>query len=258
MMGILPHKCPPLATEPFLMRRGRVGCLLIHGFTSSPAEMIFLADYLAERDITVSGIQLAGHGTTADDMALTGWRDWAESTERGLTELREICDEVFVAGLSMGGALTLYLASRHDLPAAICMAAAAEIWDWKLFLLPLFKRFIRFFPKIGDDFVDKEQAKHIVDYDYIPLSCLESLIEFSAVVRECLPKVTCPLLAVQGRKDKLVRPETAQHIYDSVSSVDKQILWLDNSGHCAPVDVQRDIVFEKTHEWIRSHSRLIL
>ncbi|HPN95448.1 MAG: Thermostable monoacylglycerol lipase [bacterium ADurb.Bin236] len=256
-MGILPHKCPPLATEPFLIRRGRVGCLLIHGFTSSPAEMIFLADYLAERDITVSGIQLAGHGTTADEMALTGWRDWAESAERGFAELREICDEVFVAGLSMGGALTLYLASRHELPSAICMAAASEIHDWKLFLLPLFKRFIRFFPKIGDDFIDKEQAKYIVDYDYIPLNCLESLIEFSAVVRECLPKVTCPLLAVQGRKDKLVRPETAQHIYDSVSSIDKQILWLDNSGHCAPVDAQRDIVFEKTHEWIRSHSRLI-
>ena len=46
-------------------------------------------------------------------MQITGWQDWYAEVDRELRALRERCDQVFVFGLSMGGALALRLAALH-------------------------------------------------------------------------------------------------------------------------------------------------
>jgi carboxylesterase len=257
-MKLIPHKVAPLNTEPFFHKRGPVGCLLIHGFTGSPPELQFIGEYLAERNITVSGIQLAGHGALPDDMAKTGWRDWVKSAEDGLADLRGKCEEVFVGGLSMGGALTLYLAARNELPAAFTLAGAASIIkDWKFSLIPFVRHFTRFFPKPdGVDLADESALQYLKCYEYIPLDCVLSLLDLTKVVQEGLPKVNCPLLVMQGLKDQLVAPATAQYIYDTVSSADKELVWFENSGHCIPVDVQKELSFKATYAWIFKHSNL--
>lgn len=256
-MKIIPRKVAPLGTSPFFHQRGPVGCLLIHGFTGSPPELAFLGEYLAERNVTVSGIQLAGHGALPDDMAKTRWPDWAESAEKGLIDIRERCEEVFVGGLSMGGALTLYLAARHELPAAFTLAGAANIIkDWKFSLLPIIRKFARFFPKsAGVDLVDESALQYLKCYEYIPLDCVLSLLDLIQAVREGLPKVTCPLLVMQGLKDRLVAPSTAQYIYDNVASADKELVWFENSGHCIPVDAQKELSFKAAYAWIRKHTK---
>ncbi|NED80030.1 alpha/beta fold hydrolase, partial [Streptomyces sp. SID11233] len=54
-----------------------------------------------------------GHGTRWQDLQVTGWEDWYAEVDRAFAELRERCATVFVAGLSMGGALALRLAERR-------------------------------------------------------------------------------------------------------------------------------------------------
>ncbi|HOO56775.1 MAG TPA: alpha/beta fold hydrolase [bacterium] len=252
-MRFIPTKVGHLGGEPFFHRRGPVGCLLIHGFTGAPIEMSLVGKYLAERNITVSGIMLAGHGTLPDDMDRTTWRDWVESAERGYEELCGKCEEVFVAGLSMGGALTLYLASRHELPAAVAYAAAAKVIDPRLVLFPLLNRFVRFLPKEDKvDAVAPDAMDYIRCYEYIPMSGIKNIIELTEVVQEGLPRVKCPLLLFQGLKDRTVNPKVAQLIYDSVGSEKKNLIWLQNSGHCVPVDAQREYVWERTFNWIKN------
>ncbi|NTV37277.1 MAG: carboxylesterase, partial [Anaerolineaceae bacterium] len=50
--------------EPFLLPGGKVGCLLIHGFTGTPKEMRWWGEDLAGRGYTVLAPRLAGHATT--------------------------------------------------------------------------------------------------------------------------------------------------------------------------------------------------
>ena len=50
--------------EGYSLGQGRVGALFCHGFSSSPQNMRFLADHLAERGIAVRATLLPGHGTT--------------------------------------------------------------------------------------------------------------------------------------------------------------------------------------------------
>jgi len=64
-----------LDLNPFFFEGGPTGCLLIHGFSSSPPEMRLMGEYLAGKGLTVLGVRLAGHGTSPEDMATTAWRD---------------------------------------------------------------------------------------------------------------------------------------------------------------------------------------
>ena len=80
--------------EPFFYRAGDVGCLLVHGFTSSPFEMQGLGRYLADRGVTASSPLLAGHGTSPHDLHHTTWRDWYASVSNALDEMLAQCENV--------------------------------------------------------------------------------------------------------------------------------------------------------------------
>ena len=247
-----------LNTTPFFFKGGTVGCLLIHGFTGSPVEMLQLGKYLAENGLTVSGIQLKGHGTTPEEMSATNWRDWANSAIDGLDDLRKQCAEVFVAGFSMGGALALYLgATQEGIRGIVSLSGAAFIRDWKLFMLPIIKRFIRFFPAGNKtDLTDKDAINDLEFYDRTPLACVEQVLELTEVVRDLLPRVRVPLLIMHGLKDRTLNPDNAKYIYEHSGSSEKEIFYLNNSGHGIVVDIQKHTVFERVYNFVKRNSSL--
>jgi carboxylesterase len=102
---------------------GDRGCLLLHGFTGTPLEMVPLAEALAQDGFTVHVARLAGHGTSPEDLAQTTWGDWLGSARSAYRALRARCSSIAVGGLSMGGAIALHLAATED-PAAVVAAAA--------------------------------------------------------------------------------------------------------------------------------------
>ena len=54
--------------------------------------------------------------------------------------------------------------------------------------------------------------------------------------RAVLHRVQAPLLVAHGLLDATVHPSNAQEIAASVSSSERELLWLPNSGHVVPVD----------------------
>ncbi len=78
--------------EPFFIPGGKIGCLLIHGFTGTPKEMRNLADSLTLEKYTILGIRLAGHATDLEDMRHSTWRDWLASVEDGINLLKGCTD----------------------------------------------------------------------------------------------------------------------------------------------------------------------
>lgn len=259
-MNFNPGNPEPLGTESFEFRRGPVGCLIIHGFTGTPPELLPLGEYLAERDITNRCVQLPGHGTTPQDMIGTRWEDWAGTAEQALLDLREECEEVFVAGLSMGGALTLYLAARYELPGAASLAGATLVTDWRVrWLLPALKLFFKYFPKDEvDPFPEPEMQALHKSYDHIPLPCLVSLNNTGLPqVRAGLAKITCPMLIVHSRKDEMLTMSNAELIYNNISSEKKEFVKLEESSHVVTLDVERHIVFEKVYDLIRRESKIL-
>jgi sigma54-dependent transcription regulator len=87
--------------------RSRIGILLAHGFTGSPASLRPLAELLAQRGFAIELVRLPGHGTHFRDMMSTRYEDWRGEVSDGLSRLAGRTQRVVALGLSMGGTLVL-------------------------------------------------------------------------------------------------------------------------------------------------------
>lgn len=241
--------------RPFYIPGGRVGCLLIHGFGGSPAEMRGLGLYLAEQGITAYAPLLAGHGTTPEDWAKTGWTDWIASAEDGLRRLLVECEVIFLAGLSFGGVIGLHLASHYPIRGLAVMSTPVYIADWRVRFVSILKYMVRYVtPNQDNDLVDPQAKRALWIYDRVPTVAVESCLKFIAKVRGELGRVSAPLLIIQSSRDKTVSPKCASYLYERVASTDKRLLWLDNSGHGVTVDMEKEKVWAEVGRFIRERN----
>lgn len=240
--------------EPFFLKSdGSSGVLLIHGFTGLPAGMLLLGEVLNRAGFNVLCPRLAGHGTCESDLMRTTKEDWYNSVLDGFFILRGLCDKIYVVGHSMGGLLTLKLATQYEFAKIVTLAAPIFI-DEGLGLknLPP-KEFCgnacTFTPRKKLD--DVPPAVNNV-YDKTPLVSVHELVDLIADVKKILPKVTAPILIMQGEEDHTVQPRSARFIMDNVGSAIKRIVTVPNAGHLLPFAEQRDFVFEHTLNFLRS------
>jgi esterase/lipase len=95
--------CPSGHGKPY-----RRGVLLTHGLTDSPYFMRYLGSFFQENCFRVMAILLPGHGTQPGDLLDVSWREWAKAEAFGTDRLADEVDEVYLAGFSTGGALSVY------------------------------------------------------------------------------------------------------------------------------------------------------
>ncbi len=241
--------------EPFLFQRGRVGCLLIHGFMGTPWEMLELGQYLADRQVTALGIRLEGHATRVQDLAHTDWHDWWESARAGLWEIRGLCDQVFVVGQSMGGDLALHLAAHYPVDAVAALGAPIRLQNPLVRLVRPAKYLVPYVNST-EDIHDPVAKARQPSYRQIPLRSLESLTDLLRHLDDDLGEVRVPALVIQSRLDRLVPPSNALYIFDHISSADKRLVWLEHGGHVVTVDYDKSIVFDEIHHFIAQHALL--
>ncbi|QFQ96651.1 alpha/beta fold hydrolase [Streptomyces phaeolivaceus] len=236
--------------EPYHHEGGEVGVLLCHGFTGSPQSLRPWAEYLAARGLTVALPLLPGHGTRWEDMRLTGWQDWYAEVDRELRVLRERCAHVFVAGLSMGGALALRLAAKHgDAVAGVMVVNPAnKVHGPAAHALPLLRHFVPTTKGITSD-IAKEGVEE-VGYGHVPLHAAHSLRNFLRLVDGELPQVTQPLLLLHSPRDHVVPPVDSERVLGRVSSTDVTEILLEQSHHVATLDHDADLVFAESHAFV--------
>ncbi|MBU6147336.1 MAG: alpha/beta fold hydrolase [Actinomycetales bacterium] len=225
--------------EPFAHRpagRSRIGVLLLHGFTGSPAAVRPWGQFLAGQGLAVEVPLLPGHGTSWRALNRTTWQDWYAEAERAFLGLREHCDEVLVMGLSMGGTLSLRLAEVHGTAVAglVLVNPAVHTERRDAALLPLLARIVPSFPAIGNDI--KREGVDEIAYPRLPLRAAQSLSRLWGVVRAEIGQVTQPLLLLRSEVDHVVEPSNARWILSHVHSVDITVIVLPNSFHVATLD----------------------
>ncbi|MFD3802769.1 alpha/beta hydrolase [Streptomyces sp. NPDC058611] len=236
--------------EPFRHEGGEVGVLLCHGFTGSPQSLRPWAEYLAGRGLTVSLPLLPGHGTRWQDMQLTGWQDWYAEVDRALRELLDRCAQVFVFGLSMGGALSLRLAAKHGdaISGLVLVNPANKVHDPLAVALPVARHFIRSTPGIASDIA--KPGSEEVGYDRVPTHAAHSLRKFLQLVDAELPQVTQPLLLLHSPQDHVVPPADSARILARVSSTDVTETLLEQSYHVATLDHDAERIFADSFAFV--------
>ncbi len=241
--------------EPFHHSGGTTGALLCHGFTGSPQSLRGWAQYLADAGLTVSLPRLPGHGTDWRDANLTTWDDWYGCVDREFAELSQRCTDVFVMGLSMGGALALRLAQCHGsaVTGVVVVNPSVLSLDKRLLALPVLHRFVPSLAAIGND-IRKPGVQELA-YDRTPLRALESLRRTWPVIRRDLPRVTQPLLLLRSLTDNIVEPASSAEVIARISSADLTQIVLHDSYHVATLDHDADHIHSSSLAFVRRLAR---
>jgi carboxylesterase len=248
------HQFPtaPLAlpARPELTDGHSIGVLLVHGYTGSPASMKPWAHSLAERGYAVEVPLLPGHGTRWQDLNKVAWTDWYAEAEGAFDRLRESCDAVVVAGLSMGGCVALRLAEmREDEVSGILLVNPfVSSFRAELRLLPVMKRVIPALRGVVNDIKKPGQDEH--GYNRLPLAGLAEVTSMWKVVVPDLELVTQPLLYFRSNADHVIDVSSSPRILHGVGSADVEERTLENSYHVATLDNDAERIFTESAEFI--------
>jgi len=247
------NEIQPIA-KPFLFKGNDTGCLLLHGFPGTPYEMREMGEHLAEEGYSVLGPRLFGHGTHFKDLNRSRWWDWVNSAMDGYYQLSDMCSHIFIIGLSMGGALSLLLGSRHRVegvcPMAVPYTIPIKYSDQLRPLIPVLSKVWRYSKRGPSDWRDKEAEMTHSVYDRRPVRGGAELYDLLSVMRAELPNLTVPLQLIYSSDDGSIPLGDAQKILDSVASSDKNLIIIEGSGHNVTRDAKRDEVFRFTSSFI--------
>ncbi len=239
-----------IAARPELTGGRRIGVLLSHGFTGSPASMRPWGQHLGEQGYGVRAPLLPGHGTTWQDLNTHVWDDWATALTAVFDEMRADHDAVVLGGLSMGGALVLRVAAdRPDQVAGVMVvnpAIATKRLDVKL--LPVLKHVVPSFPAIANDI--KKTGIEEYAYPRTPLKAIHSLIRSWRSLRADLPRITAPLIYFRSPEDHVVDGASQPIILSGISSTDVTEVHLPESYHVATLDNDAPTIFDLSTEFV--------
>jgi carboxylesterase len=234
--------------SPFEMGNphGKVGILMVHGFTASPAEMRPLARHLAEHtDWRCRGILLPGHGTVVADMEKAGGEHWIAAVEEAYDDLARDCGHVFVAGVSLGATLCCHLGllRRTDakLGGLIMIAPAFSISLKKAVGLRVLRPFVRLRRK------NKRASDYFLDhglYSYVhnPLNRAAEVLSLGQEAFRRLGELRgVPVMLAAGDLESTVSLEKMHAAARNNPWI--QFLRLPRSRHILTVEPDRELLF---------------
>ena len=237
--------------EAFHLEGGSIAVLMVHGFTGSPLSVRPWAESLHSEGFTVRVPRLPGHARTWEEMNRTRWQDWYEEVDRNFTELKEKHERVFVAGFSMGGALSLRLASirGQEIEGLILCNPSVSDPRFSLKLVPILQHIIPSLGGRGTDVAAPNPPKH--SYGRTPLKALRSLQKLWALVQRDLYLVDVPLMIGYSINDHVVDPKNSEIVIDNVSSVDIREVIFERSFHNVALDYDLDLLAEESLSFMK-------
>jgi carboxylesterase len=182
---------------------------------------------------------LPGHGTDVADMVPTRWSDWSAAAEDAYERLAErVAGRIVVAGLSMGGTLAVWLASRHPEIAGVVgiNPLVAPVGQVREIVLAGAEMGQQTMPAIGSDIADPEVTE--LSYPETPLRCLVSLFDAVDDLQPALADVVCPMLLVTSEQDHVVPPFNSDHLAATVGGPVERMI-LERSYHVATLDYDK-------------------
>ena len=238
-------------TAPGAGQRARTGILLVHGFTGSPVSLRQLGELLAARGFAVDLPRLPGHGTSFREMLRTRYDDLRAFVEARARALAERTERVFLVGLSMGGTLSLDVASGTGAKIAGVVTINAQILDRTGIVVklgPFLEKILPVVPPSVAGLTRNDIAKPDVAeqaYGWVPSAAGNSLLRALPRVRGQLARMPCPVLVMYSRNDHSVPPANSKALLELIVGPELGGLELERSYHVATLDYDQPLIEER-------------
>lgn len=223
-----------LRPEASVARDAAVLCL--HGLTGTPYEVLPVAEALVARGLRARGPWMAGHEGGHELLARTPSVDWVALAAAELERLRAEHARVFLVGVSMGGLVSLRLAQTVAVDALVVIGVPLALPPHVRVLARLLRPIRPYRPKQGSDIRDPLARARHPGLAAMPLAAVLELMRLQSLVTSQLAHVRAPILVAHGRLDRTAAPADAARIHAGVESAERELFYLERSGHVATVD----------------------
>ena len=262
-----------IVDNSFKIAGSETGVLFIHGLPGTPVEFRYLANQVARDGHTVHVCQVAGHCGSEADLKATGWKDWVASCIAALDELRKVCKTIIVVGSCAGSILALRTVMERQPQVDGLMLYAPVLW-YDGTSIPSFARYVLkplmntplrhlyVLPKREPYGVkDLRVRQYIIDAytsgntseagnNGIPASSLQQMSELIGFVKPRLGELKLPVMVIHSREDDAASLRNPAYLQKHLGGIVETVV-LDDSYHIIHMDRQRQIVAEKTLQFVR-------
>ncbi|KKB38645.1 alpha/beta hydrolase [Bacillus thermotolerans] len=235
--------------KPFTFEAGKRAVLLLHGFTGNSSDVRMLGRFLEKKGYTSHAPHYKGHGVPPEELVHTGPEDWWKDVVDGYNHLKNLgYEEIAVAGLSLGGVFSLKLGYTVPVKGIVTMCAPMYIKSEEVMYEGVVK-YARDFKKFegkSQEVIEQEME----EFKKTPMNTLKSLQELISDVRSNIDMIYAPTFVVQARHDEMIKPESANIIYDEIESTMKEMKWYEESGHVITIDKEKDQLHEDIYRFL--------
>ncbi len=232
--------------------------LFLHGFTSSPRELRFLAEKMASQNFYCQGLLFKGHGLTLQDLSTTRFSDYYAQSEIALVALLKRHHRVSICGLSMGGLVGLNLALHHAVTGLLLIAPFLKPWgrtlgfsnDFLIGKVPLWGNISK---KVGGAIDDPIAVKDHIAYHAMPVKAMVSVVEAAHDFRGKAMSILCPTLIHHAVNDKTSDFSGSVNLLTRLGSLDKTLKVYNRGNHVITLDWERKEVESGLVSWQIQH-----
>jgi carboxylesterase len=245
-----------LGAEPFDMGTGSHAVLFLHGWSSTPRELRFLAAQVAQAGFHCQGPLLRGHGTRLQDLLPTRFADYLAQAEAAYQVLASRHERVSICGLSMGGLLGLNLAATRPVAGLVLVAPFLIPWG-KTFGLP--NRWLvgrvplpAIMSKSADGPIrDPLTAPDHIAYHAMATGSMISVVKAGRTFLPRIPQVLCPTLILHSVQDATSDFSGSKKLIEKLGSRDKTLVAYNRGDHLITLDFEREKLEQTVLEWLR-------
>lgn len=226
--------------EPFTLDAGGgAGVLALHGFTGSPFEVRALGDVLHRHGFSVFAPALAGHATVVDKLERTTADDYLEAVERAYADASRRCERLYVVGLSMGGTLGLYLATRMPIAGLVTISTPVFLYPMVNASVPVIEQWL---PGLRTPANFAAWQGNVIGYKSTSIASVRVVVDVLDRIRPELSKVSAPVLVMHSSRDNTVPVTSAKAIHEGVASAVKRLELLDAGSHLMTVEPNLSLI----------------
>jgi carboxylesterase len=243
--------------------------LLLHGLSSSPLELRFVARYLAEEGLATHTPELPGYSAGRGHQPM---EEWIRAAVAEFDALAARYRHVSVCGLSMGATLAAALA--HQRPAARALLLLSVTLDYDGWAIPGYRFLLNwlYYTPMRSRYRYREQEPYGLRNEAlrskiaramqkneisevgpasISMPALHEASRLAVHVRKTLKSIRSDCLIIHAIDDETSSPHNARMVAANVGASFLRTIWLDDSYHMITSDNEREVVARECALFLR-------
>lgn len=232
----------------FKEQSGNKAVLLLHGFTGNTSDVRQLGRFLQKKGMTSYAINYEGHAEHPEKITGSSPFVWFKQALEAYDFLADKgYDNIFVAGVSLGGVIALKLAEQREVTGIGTIASPMFMKDTRTLheqFIVYAEKYLKMFEQKSPEEIEKEIAS------FKQTSVFDDINAFINTARGNLENINVPLFVAQSKKDKVINPESANIIFNESGTDEKVIKWYNDGGHVLTIDNSKEELFEDIYSFM--------